>query len=60
MKETEEIKQLKQKDIPALRAKILVKQGGKCAICAKVPKTPCLDHHKKKIGGARTEPNDSV
>jgi len=44
--------QLKQKDIPLIREKILRKQKGRCAICDQIPKTPCLDHHHiKRIKG---------
>jgi len=46
------IKQLKGKDIPELRDKILKEQGGICPICRREPKRACLDHeHKKKIKG---------
>jgi hypothetical protein len=41
--------QLKSKDIPKYRDEILNNdQNGVCAICGKIPKTPCLDHHHKK------------
>lgn len=45
--------QLKGKDIAPLRDKILQEdQDGKCLICGKKPKRPCLDHsHIKKIKG---------
>ena len=47
------MKQLKSKDIPELREKILKEdQNGLCPICNQEPKRPCLDHeHKKKIKG---------
>lgn len=45
-------KQLKAKDIPIERDRILKEQGGVCCICKSVPKRPCLDHsHKKGIKG---------
>ncbi len=45
--------QLKSKDIPGLREKILWDyQDGICPICEKAVKDPCLDHHHvKRIGG---------
>jgi len=44
--------QLKSKDIPQLREKILKKQKGKCPICLNQIETPCLDHsHVKKLKG---------
>jgi len=47
------IKQLKHKDIPRIRKKLLKRQDGVCAICGQVPERPCLDHeHKKKIKGS--------
>jgi len=46
-------RQLKASDVPKLRKWLLKKQKGKCLICGKEPKTPCLDHaHKKKIKGS--------
>ena len=47
------MQQLKSKDIPVYRKKILKEdQDGLCAICGNPPRTPCLDHHhKKKIKG---------
>jgi hypothetical protein len=45
-------KQLKTKDIPKVREKILKDQCGLCPICKKEISDPCLDHHhKKKIKG---------
>ncbi len=44
------LKQLKAKDIPELRKKILGEQKGICPICNREPDTPCLDHaHTKKL-----------
>ena len=40
--------QLKWKDLPVLRKKLLKKQKGLCALCNKIPKIPCLDHHHTK------------
>ena len=51
--ENEKIKQLKTKDIKALREKILKEQGGVCLICNKPPDRSTLDHeHKKRIKGS--------
>lgn len=41
-------KQLKDKDVPFVRKKILQKQKGLCPICGKKITDPCLDHHHKK------------
>lgn len=47
------IKQLRYKDIPSLRERLLIKQNFTCPICKKTIKTPALDHqHKKKINGS--------
>jgi hypothetical protein len=47
-----EIIQLKAKDIPEVRAKLLAEQGGKCLVCGTAPKRPCLDHsHTKRVKG---------
>ena len=48
------ITQLKWKDIPDLRDKILREdQNGLCPLCRKEPDKPCLDHeHKKKLKGS--------
>ncbi len=44
--------QLKNKDIPDLRLKILKEQKGICPICNKLIIKPALDHeHKKKLKG---------
>ena len=40
--------QLKNKDVPALRKRILKKQRGVCPICGKFVTKPVLDHHHKK------------
>ncbi len=46
------VKQLKQKDIPELRTKLLEEQKEICPICKRKIKDPCLDHsHKKRIKG---------
>jgi len=46
-------KQLRKKDVPKLREKILKKQGGVCWICKRIPKIACLDHHhSKKVKGS--------
>jgi len=45
-------KQITAKTLPILRKKLLKKQKGKCAVCGKKPKRPCLDHsHQKRIKG---------
>ncbi len=47
-----EIIQLKAKDIPDVRAKILAEQGGVCLVCGEEPQRPCLDHsHTKRVKG---------
>ena len=47
------LKQLKQKDIPIIRDKLLKKQGGLCAICKQPANRPCLDHeHVKRLKGS--------
>ncbi len=44
--------QLKGKDIPLIRDKLLKQQGGICPICGKKVNAPCLDHsHTKRIKG---------
>ena len=44
--------QLKGKDIPLLRDKILKDQNGVCPLCNKKVVSACLDHeHKKKLKG---------
>jgi RNase P subunit RPR2 len=44
--------QLKHKDIPKLRDKLLKKQKGICPICKKEIISPVLDHqHKRRING---------
>lgn len=46
-------RQLKASDVPKLRKWLLKKQKGKCLICRKKPKTPCLDHsHTKRTKGS--------
>lgn len=30
--------------VATVRATLLLRQGGKCALCGCAPKTPCLDH----------------
>jgi len=45
---TRDYVQLKAKDIPEIRDRILKEQNGKCLICNNPPKRPCLDHHHKK------------
>lgn len=40
--------QLKQKDLPGIREKILEEQNGICPICKREIKDPCVDHHHKK------------
>ena len=46
-------KQLRYKDIPELREKILKEQQFICPICKKEITSPALDHqHKKKINGS--------
>lgn len=46
-------KQLKNKDIPEIREKILKEQKGICPICEEEVNAPCLDHeHVKKIRGS--------
>ena len=52
MMRSKRIYQLKQKDIPKIRRRLLIKQKGKCDICRIAPKTPCLDHHHiKRVKG---------
>jgi len=47
------IKQLKSKDIPPLRERLLKLQGGFCPICRKKIDRPVLDHeHKRKLKGS--------
>lgn len=49
---SKEPRQLKSKDIKKFRSFVLEKQGGKCLICEKPPKRPCLDHsHTKRTKG---------
>ncbi len=44
--------QLKAKEIPEIRERILKEQNGLCLICLNEPEVPCLDHdHVKKIKG---------
>lgn len=46
-------RQLKQKDIPTIRAIILEQQNGLCPICSRKIYDPCLDHeHKKRLNGS--------
>lgn len=46
-------RQLKAKDVPELRQRLLKKQGGICPICEKTADAPCLDHHHvKRIKGS--------
>ena len=47
------VRQLKSKDVPEVRAKILKEQKGICPICGKEIVDPVLDHeHVKRIGGS--------
>ena len=46
------LKQLRAKDLPKVRKKLLKKQKRKCAICGEKPNRPCVDHeHNKRIKG---------
>lgn len=44
---------LKAKDVAAVRAELLERQGGVCAICKKPPVIPCLDHFHGTTGHIR-------
>jgi len=45
-------RQLKSSEVKKLRSYLIRKQKGKCLICKKDIKRPCLDHHhKKKVKG---------
>lgn len=47
------LRQLKTTEIAKLRAFLLKKQGGVCAICGTAPTRACLDHeHKKRLRGS--------
>jgi len=47
------IKQLRHKDIPILRERLLKKQNYICPICGETINKPALDHqHKRKINGS--------
>lgn len=42
-----QIKSKGSAEYKTLRAKILAEQGGKCAVCKKVPAVPQLEHDHK-------------